>query len=168
MFGNNNQNNSGNGGGLFGSASKSGGGGLFGSKPSTFGGTSTFGNNNNNQGSGNMFGGSGNNNSFGGGGGMNNNSFGGGGGGFGRNDQDPTRGQQPADISNGTSMIQFENIKDKDSGTNTNAMITLKSITAEPSFASYSLEELRLNDMMLKSQGKINFNTGGGGGTAFG
>lgn len=36
-------------------------------------------------------------------------------------------------------------------------MITLKTLTAEGSMATYSLEELRFNDIKLKAEGRINF-----------
>lgn len=36
-------------------------------------------------------------------------------------------------------------------------MITLKTLTAEGSMATYSLEELRFTDLSLKAQNRINF-----------
>ena len=55
-----------------------------------------------------------------------------------------------ADLQNGTASIQFTGIKDKDHGGDAKSLITLTSITADPSYCQISLEELRMADYALK------------------
>lgn len=124
----------------------SGGGGLFGSKPANTGGGGLFGGSNN----------TGNKSTF-----FSNNTSSPFGGSGANNSGSATFGSsQPANLEAGTAAINFTGVKDKDHGGDNKTVITLNSITADPSYCTFSLEELRMADYMLKKQGKANFPIG--------
>jgi len=69
-------------------------------------------------------------------------------------------GGNSARLEEGTVSAQFNGYKDKDHGSDHKTTIHLNSITADPKFNCYSLEELRAADYILKKQGKCNFPIG--------